>query len=54
MFLELWKIKNFVYFCGSVHTISLRTLVSTIKLKVCHGFRLTKQVAYFWVDFDHF
>jgi hypothetical protein len=21
---------------------------------VCHRFRLTKQVDYFWVDFDHF
>jgi len=21
---------------------------------VCHGFRLTKQYDYFWVDFDHF
>jgi len=29
-------------------------LIHSLTHRVCHGFRLTKQDDYFWVNFDHF
>jgi len=35
-----------------IFRVKLKPIYGTYR--VCHGFRLTKRVAYFWVDFDHF
>ncbi len=46
----LWKIKEFVYFCGSVQPIYLRTLVST---QVSHLSESLEQNPELWSWLEH-
>jgi hypothetical protein len=43
-----------LYFLMYLMYFTLFTLHTSGIYRVCHGFGLTKQNDYFWVDFDHF
>ena len=50
-----WKLKIFPNFHKNVKKyINTEQTLLLDGYRVCRGFRLTKQVDYFWVNFDHF